>query len=352
MADFTSNTNVNTSTLEWLVGKAVDVTVNASPLTMIFLGNQKQWKGSEMRFPVKYQSNSAGMAFDGLEKFNTTKQENFVNMEFSPTGREIPVVISQIEADVNASNPVVDLVARKLEADAIDFADDIAGKFYTAQTGKEFLSIIDAVDDGTNVSSYGGLSRSTYSGIQGNYTASVGTLTLSTMGTMYNSCTHGAEKPNLIVCSGAVWNYYEALLTPTVRTQVAATGYAQLTRMGVVPSAQALKGQQGFNAIFYRGTPVVADEKCGSTDMYFLNTKYIAFYGLKSTHPDYKPISFTSGKNVESVYDTAPKTTGFSFSGFKTPIDQYGRVGHIILMGNLICRAPRYQGRLTGITGS
>lgn len=207
---------------------------------------------------------------------------------------------------------------------------------------------------GTNVSSYGGLSRSTYTGIQGNYTDVSGNLTLSVMGTMFNSCTHGNEMPDLIICPPAVWNYYESLLTPTVQTSVSAVdlkGYAQMTRTGIVAPGAGLKGQQGFNAIFYRGVPVVADEKAPSGDMYFLNTKHLTFYGLPSTLPGYKPFRFTSD-NIEDVYDQAPKTFGWSFSGFQVPIDQYGQVGHIILIGNLISDSPRHLGRLTNITGA
>jgi hypothetical protein len=100
-----------------------------------------------MRFPVKTASNSEGMWFDGLEKFSTTKTENFRNMKFSPTGREINSVISGIEVDVNQTNKVTDIVSRQLASDAQDMASDIASAFYTLQTGKAFLSLVDAVDD-------------------------------------------------------------------------------------------------------------------------------------------------------------------------------------------------------------
>ena len=67
--------------------------------------------------------------------------------------------------------------------------------------------------------------------------------------------------------------------------------------------------------------------------------------------PGHTPISFSKGGGIEGVY-SVPSTTGFSFSGFKTPIDQYGRVGHTMLMGNLICKDPRSGGVLIGITGA
>jgi hypothetical protein len=81
-----------------------------------------------------------------------------------------------------------------------------------------------------------------------------------------------------------------------------------------------------------------------------LNTKNIAFHGVKTTDPDYKTVKFQGG-GLESPY-SVPSTTGFSFSGFNKPIDQYGKVGHIILIGNLICNNPRNQALLYGITGA
>ncbi len=78
-----------------------------------------------------------------------------------------------------------------------------------------------------------------------------------------------------------------------------------------------------------------------------LNTKKIAFYGLPSTMPGYKPVKFTAG-SMDSVYNI-PVTTGFSFSGFQMPIDQYGRVGHTILMGELLSDNPRLNSLMTGV---
>ena len=54
-----------------------------------------------MKFPVKYQTGISGTAFDGLQKFSTSKSDSFAMMEFDPTGYEHNVVISQLEADVN-----------------------------------------------------------------------------------------------------------------------------------------------------------------------------------------------------------------------------------------------------------
>jgi len=281
MADYTANTQVASSTMEYLVASTVDTILTYSPATLFFLGNQKPWKGSQMRLPVKYAVNGQGMWFTGLERFSTTSSTNFANMTFNPTGREINSVISQIEVDINDTNKVVDLMARRLASDAQDMAYDVSSSFYTVQAGNAFLSLIDAADDTTlGAATYGGLNRTTY-GLLGNYDATIGNLTLTQMRTSYNDATHGADSPNLILTTKAVWGYYEKLLTPTLSNQIMSTalaGYPKFTgaSRGGLPNMVApgtdLKGAQGFSAIYFNGVPVIADEACpaGLTKTYAL----------------------------------------------------------------------------------
>lgn len=199
--------------------------------------------------------------------------------------------------------------------------------------------------------SYGGLDRSTY-GIAGSYTNTAGAMSLTNLRTKFNACEHGSAIPNLIVTTKARWNSYEALCSAaTTSGQViyTNTGYPQITRTGISPSVQALKGQRGFDCLWFSGCPVVKDEKITSNYLLMLNTDYLTFYGVKSTKAGYTPVTFGKG-SIESVYTDVPKVTGFAFSGFKEPIDQYGEVGHIILMGNLIAHSPRHQGIEIGYT--
>ena len=329
---------------EKLVAKTVDVVLTSSPVTLRILGNQKPWRSL---FPVKWQVGIAGTSFDGLDKFSTAQSDSFERMRFSPTGYEINVVLSQMELDVaKVLNNPIDFVARELESRAEDMIDALGTQFHTVQTGKAFLSLIDAADNETaGASTYGGLDRSTY-GLSGIYTATAGAMTIALLRTKFAACTHGASKPDMIVTSQTGWNRYEALVMTTTNYGTIVysnTGYPQMTRTGIAPSVQALKGDRGFDVLWFSGCPMVVDKKCSTNYLYMLNLDHLAFYGVQSTDPDYKPVRFGGG-SIESVYTDVPKVTGFAFSGFNKPIDQYGKVGHIILMGNLIADSPRHQG--------
>jgi len=335
---------------EKLIPKLVDTVLSSSPFALTILGNQKSFVGTKMKFPVRTSQNDEGGSFDGMDKFSTTKVETQRVMEFSPTGYSKPVVLSNMELDVNATEKgVLNHLQLATAQTAQDMTDGLADIFYSFQSGKDFLGVYDAVDDGSTTASYGGLARSTYTGIAGNVTASSGALTLAKMRTMYNSCIHGSASPDLLVTTKSLWSAYEALLEATVNRNAPTGGYPQVTRTGAVPGTQALKGQAGFDSLYFSGAPIVFDDKIDGGYMLFINRKYLAFYGLPSSQKDWKQVKFTSNE-LDSVYSDLPITTGFSWSGLMRPIDQYGQVGHLILMGELISNSPRHLGLLTGLT--
>ena len=58
------------------------------------------------------------------------------------------------------------------------------------------------------------------------------------------------------------------------------------------------------------------------------------------------------GKAIEGVYNDAPsKNVGFQWTDFMVPINQYGIVAHIYLLGNQVNWNPKRSGKLEGITG-
>jgi len=345
---------VQSITQDKIVPKVVDNILNSNVLALRILGKQKPWSGESLKFPIKYQKSTTGGSFSGLDTFSTAKVNTRQTLSFDPRGYYQSVVLSGMDVDVNATpEGVLNLVKVEMESAQQDMIDSIGGLLYgdgTGNSNKEFLGLDAIVDDGTSVTTYGGLLRSTYSPVlDGTRTASGGTLTTDLLGALYDNCTRGSKKPTLSVTTEAVWTIYEALLQPTVAANYQAmNGYKQVTRNGVAENRGALQGEIGFDALFHRGVPVVADEKCTAQTWWMLNEEYLTFYGLKSHK--YSPISMASS-TIDGVYNDAPKTSGFSWTGLKEPVNQYAEIGQIILEGNLVSPAPRLMGRLTGITG-
>jgi len=343
---------ITSITQDKIVPKIIDTVLGGNVVSLRFLSNGQPWNGETLRIPIKYQKNSTAQgAFDGFDTFDTTKVNTRAKMAFTPTGYYQSVVLSGMEVDVNATQAkVLDLVKVEMESAMHDMLDSVGTLFYTAQTGKNFLSLLDIVDDGSTAATYGGLTRSSYDGLDATVTASGGNLTLAKMATLYDAITVAQHKPTLGISNETVWSLIEKLLAPRDSGNYDAKGYPQITRFGVAQSVEALKANVGYDAIYFRGMPIARDEKCTAQYLFMLNEPSIQWYGLRSHK--YSNISLTGMYHEGNEYDGpgVPKSYGFSWTGLKEPVNQYAEIGQILLMGQLIGKHPRLNGVLTGIT--
>lgn len=342
----TFDTNLQSISQTHLAPKAVDTVLGGNILAMRLLGNAKKWRGRQLERPVIVTEQTNGGSFSGMDQFNTNEVDTKVKLSFDLRGYQMPVTISGMERDVVASdeNASVDMVVEAMEEAANSMASQIAGLFYgdgTGNSNKDFLGLAAIVDDGGEVATYGGQSRSTYTTLQANEYDVTGSITLSDLATADSAARKGTDRVTLNVTTETLWDGFEALIQPTINTNVMGDGYKQVTRTGVVPNQAALKGEVGFDALFFRGAPVVADEECASGKWYGLNENHLAFYGLKSSDKNYKEIQVGGNKEIDGVYSqSASKNMGFHFSGLIQPVNQYAEVGHFILLGNLVSFNP------------
>ena len=343
-----------------LLPKVVDNVINSSVLASRVMRTAKQWSGETLRRPIKVSNSGLGGSFFGLDTFSTSTSETTQRLAYDIRAFEQPVVIPGIEQSVNSvsETQVVDLVKFKLEEAELEAADAIGSLLYgdgTGNSSKDFLGLQAIVDDGTTVGTIGGLSRTIYSVLNATKTASGGTLTLAKMATLHSAIAAGStpgHSPSLLISDETVWNLYESLLTPTVRETYSQFGPPTTGNVGGIQPANGLQGTAGFVALSYRGIPFVKDEKATSQTMYMLNENYLDWYGLRANSVDYRPVNLGTS-TLDSVYNQPPMSQfhGFNWSGLQLPTNQFGAVGHLVILGNLISWQPRRHGRLTGITG-
>lgn len=170
-------------------------------------------------------------------------------------------------------------------------------------------------------------------------------MALSHLATGWNNVTFGTEMPSMALTDRERWGDYESLLQPTVRAGYQTNGYPKATRTGMVASQAALRGDIGFDALFFRGTPIVADEQVTSGSMFLVNERYFSWKGVDLK--GYKKIN-TKGK-VEGPQDN-PIPRGFNYSGLLRSTNQPAQVGHIYMVGNWISENPKYQGQLVSFS--
>lgn len=329
---------VLTTTQRYLAPKVVDTILNSNVAATRFINGAKKWRGETMEFPVIVDATNRGGSFSGFDTLNTNAVDTRVKISFNPSFTYEPATVSLTELSVNATEEkVLDLMALTMQESANRLADEIGDEFWgdgTGNSSKDLLGLAAAVDDGSSVSTYGGQSRSTYSSLASTVTASGGTLTLAKMATLWNAVSSGSQKPTVIYTTEAVWSLYEQLLQVQER---------------IVKSAgnvKGMKGGTGFTALEYRGVPVLADEKCTSGVLLYLNEDFVDFYALPMAET--QPIKY-KGQIEGNDYD-APVGLGFSMTGWIKPTNQAALVNQIFFGGQLISRNSKRHGKLTGIT--
>lgn len=330
--------------------KVVDTILNSNVFATRMLAKAKRWSGNQMKHPVKVSTNTTGTSFAGFDTFSTSASDTRQNLTFDPKFYQITVALPLDELSANQTeDQIIDLAAVEMKSSAQDMADGIGGLFMgdgTGNSNKDFLGLGAAVDDGTSVATYGGLSRSTYTTIKATKTASGGTITLAKMSTLYNAVTSGSQKPTVGITDEATFALYEQLLQPQERI-AKDVGMMRNSNRGL-NSGTGLIGGTGFTGLFFKGFPILADEKCTSGFLYFLNEDFLNFTAL--------PVAMTEAVKYKSVDIDGNDYSdvlglGFSWSGWIKPANSATVVGHIYLGGELVCDNPKRQGVLTGITG-
>lgn len=344
---------VTSVTRTYIVPKVYDTITRGSPVLMKLMQNAKPWRtGVSYQVIIKYLDSTNGGNTGIADKLDTDRQNVRTTMTFNPKMAYKPVVIANIEQTLNQGDEqVVDLLEAEFDSQAQSLMNLMAQNLWTGNgTGNQWDSIANAADDGTNYSTYGGLSRTTYPTLDGYYLASAGALTLAKLATAYDAVQIGNDTPDIIATTKAIWSTYESLLTPTVRAGYTQNGYPKINAFGMVSSAAALAGQQGFDVLFFRGTPVVKDEQIPSGKLFLINTNYFGMKGIKIA--GLKQVNFkktTDGVPL-GVPGRIPSTMGFNFRDMMSPVDQLAEVGQLVYAGDFISENPRLQGQMTGVS--
>lgn len=346
---------VTTTTRTFIVPTVFDQVTKGSPTLMKLLRNAKPWKtGYKYEFPIKYQDSTNGGNTGVADRLDTDRQNVRVTASFEPKMAYKPAVAADIEITLNQGDErIVDLLTTEFDSQAQSLITLMGSNLFTGSgVGNEWDSLANAADDGTSYTTYGGLSRTQYTAWKGYYLASAGSLTLAKMATAYDAVEIGQSRPDMIVTTKALWSTYESLLTPTVRAGYVQNGYPKMDEYGILPATAGLNGQQGFECLWFRGTPVVKDEQVPSGKMFFISTPYFGFKGIDIKSKGISQLNFKqSNPGVPNgVPGRVPATHGFNFRDFMSPVDQLAQIGYVMYAGNFIAEEPRLQGQMAGLS--
>jgi len=335
---------VDSVTQDYIVPKVADNILVGNVLAMRMLQGRKPggaWgeiSGTQLSIPIKYQKSTQGGWYSGFDQFSTAPINTRVLATFTPKQLYWSVAVSGIQQAVNkGSQRVLDLLATEMDSVAADMLDTFGDGLYADGTGtssKELTGLAAAVNDGNGVATYAALPRATYTNWVSNLDSSSNAVTRAELAASFDAATIGSDHPTIIITTPAIWSTIEGLALGTISFNNPIGGlsreYGTMTTAGVV---KGQTGELGFTSLFFRGIPVVADEKCPSGRIYMLNEKHL---GLAMwAYPDFPG------------YVTKPNYNGFCWTGLKIPTNQDATVGQFLFYTQLVTDAVRTQSYMT-----
>lgn len=233
----------------------------------------------------------------------------------------VPIPLLGTESLIQATEAVIPLVKARL-ADAKTVAVQSISTALFGSSASNALAINglkDAYDDGTTVSTYGGLSRASSPFWKSNVVSSSITPSRSTMIAQIMNLTNkaGGESPDFVLMSLSDWT---TLLQDFMSAE-------QFNTNPTVKYGNDDAVNAGFRALMLGNVPILADPFCPKGTAYFINSKYLALY--------------------------ISEDANFAFSGFQSliPNNQIASVGVLITLMALACTKPVSGLQASNITG-
>lgn len=363
MAGMTFLQRVTDFTYQRILPTVVDNINNANILFARTLAKPTDWLGPTMWQNITTGNSTTGGSYSAMDVFPTAATNNTTKLVYSPAAFEQSVVIPGLDQAINGGRgkQAISLITFKMDEAIYSAANSLGNQIYAFGGGKDIDGLGNIVDNGTNSTSYGGLTRSTNPAINADVTTVLnGIITLDYLSSEFDNVSATGDRrqsPTIGLMPTNIWTFIEGLIQPMVSARYEATqtmGYDRVD--GGVPLGTSVKQDDnrlgalgGFNSITYRNRPLVADDKATPQTFFWLNEHFSEFSRL--LQDDLQNISSTV-KVTESTYKDHPMPSAFQWRDFMKSINQNGKIGLLLLAGNFINRQPRRQGKLITITSN
>jgi len=287
-------TDIVTTSLQGYSGVIADNITNHNALLKQIdkKGNKKTATGRSIVQELEYAVNSTTMWYSGAEALDVSPSENFTAAEYNYKQLAGNVVITGLEEIQNSGKEAVhNLLKARIRNLEKSLKNTLATALYADGTGtssKEIGGLALLVAD-TNTNTVGGISGSTYDWWR-NYvydfsTASVtasATTIQHAMNTAWINVIRGTDKPDIITADSTYWLYYLESLQPNQRFTDDKNAGAGFT-----------------NVVYMTNVPVVYDDQCTATHMFFLNTDFIFLRPAKGR--EFVPLGEKSSVNQDAL---------------------------------------------------
>ena len=305
---------------------------------------------------VKIAGRSQFQWFDGLDSLNSSAENVVVQLQFNDAHASMPMVEIMTESIAReGAGEDVDYPAFEYEDALNETVQGLSLAMFGVGGSSDLpLGLEGTVDAGTNLATYGGQTRATYSSLNSTVTASSGSMTLAKLATLRSTISDSGpkERPTVIFTTDTIADLYEQFLTPTVMNE-----YKTMAVNGKYPVAGELPGMgQGFGGVnTYSGIPILRDKAATSGVLYMLNENYLHWYGRNTVPSSFKefvsPVKLGKGRVIEGQAEMKPSDYhGFFYQAKQMMPSQAGIISRFYVFGQMATFQPRRHGKLTGIT--
>jgi hypothetical protein len=316
----TQYTELTYVTRRAFIPKLVVQLYNSTPLLAALIANSQQASGgvSSVTVPVQGAQFVNAQWSDYSGSFaQPSVQQGAYNAEFNLKLMITPVPFLGMEGAVQQDAAIIPLIEARMNDATNVMMDAMATSLYNNTTNtQQFIGLPGAIDDGTNLVTYGNINRNTYTWWKskvynaGNVNPTRQNILQYISGTVKN----GAEVPSFGVCGFGTW-------TLLAQDFVGQEQYVITPGSGF--DADNNGPQAAFRALMVAGVPIYPDPYCPEGIVYFVNTNYLNLY----------------------IHEQG----SFVFTGFESTLPnwQIGYVGAVLMIAELISTKPKSMTRVS-----
>lgn len=303
---------INAITKQKFIPKMADniTTSNALLMRLKKAGRMKELDGGvDIRQPVNYAFNAYFQWYSGAETLSTNNNDKKTALVFDWKQFNIPIVVSGLDILKNTGeSKVLDHVQTEMKIAENTVKENFSIGLYSAGTDPKSITGLRVAVNTT--STYGGISQSLESWLQGQVDSTTTVLSLGALQTMWEAASEDNDSPTFLVGTKVLFNSYYAKLQPQQRFQDTETAAG------------------GFKNLLFNGAPFVAESHVPTSHIFGLNEQYITVY----SHKD---------RNFPGQFD--------GFDDLKLPT-QDSIFSSLKWAGEMIVEQPRKQFKFTALT--
>lgn len=270
--------------------------------------------GYQIEAPLMYARFAAGGAYSGPELLDISPSDTVRNAAFDWKQYYVPVTVDGLTLiKTDSPEAIADFIRLYFKQAELELAEHLGDGVWSdgVANTKKIDGIKGAVDDGTVLTTYGGLSRTTFTWWRASVDTSTTTLSLTALQTQFGNQSIGGRHPTLIATTQANYNRYWALATAKQNFYV----------QPVAVDEQLANA--GFTNVLFNGVPFLVDSHAQANHIYLLNEDFINLC-------------------------VSPRGD-FYMEDFQTSLNQDAMVSKLFWAGNLYLTNCKTQGKFTAV---